>query len=247
MLWVRVYIYGLAYILAHGYPAHVVRTSCVRNISLRHNKINATGAVALALMIKDYPDRFPATNGSTPGSAASSPSSSMFISPPTTPTLSNATLTPDPSPISTTPPVRLGPVLPPPRHPASAPQTTYTPYIPRARRAAATASPLHVNPLSPSGQPVPLIASSASGGITARHPVSPVPPHAAHGTSQNHGPSAALLDKVRALDALPRLGALRTLDLKGNDIRVSCYISYLILLVADVGFDRAVSLILRKS
>lgn len=38
----------------------------------------------------------------------------------------------------------------------------------------------------------------------------------------NHaGPSAALLDKVRALDALPRLGALRTLDLKGNDLRVS--------------------------
>ena len=34
------------------------------------------------------------------------------------------------------------------------------------------------------------------------------------------GPSAALLDKVRALDALPRLGALRTLDLKGNDLRV---------------------------
>lgn len=34
------------------------------------------------------------------------------------------------------------------------------------------------------------------------------------------GPSAALLDKVRALDALPRLGALRTLDLRGNDIRV---------------------------
>ena len=35
-----------------------------------------------------------------------------------------------------------------------------------------------------------------------------------------HGPSAALLDKVRALDSLPRLGELRTLDLRGNDIRV---------------------------
>ncbi len=34
------------------------------------------------------------------------------------------------------------------------------------------------------------------------------------------GPSAALLDRVRALDSLPRLGALRTLDLKGNDLRV---------------------------
>ena len=34
-----------------------------------------------------------------------------------------------------------------------------------------------------------------------------------------HGPSAALLEQVRALDNLPRLGALQTLDLKGNDIR----------------------------
>lgn len=33
------------------------------------------------------------------------------------------------------------------------------------------------------------------------------------------GLSPALLDKVRALDALPRLGALRTLDLRGNDLR----------------------------
>jgi len=39
----------------------------------------------------------------------------------------------------------------------------------------------------------------------------------------NQGPSAALLDKVRALDALPRLGALRTLDLRGNDLRVSTF------------------------
>lgn len=37
----------------------------------------------------------------------------------------------------------------------------------------------------------------------------------------SQGPSAALLDKVRALDSLPRLGELRTLDLRGNDIRVS--------------------------
>lgn len=43
---------------------------------------------------------------------------------------------------------------------------------------------------------------------------------AATGSPSSHGPSAALLDKVRALDALSRLGALRTLDLRGNDIRV---------------------------
>ncbi|KAJ7738661.1 hypothetical protein DFH07DRAFT_778946 [Mycena maculata] len=37
---------------------------------------------------------------------------------------------------------------------------------------------------------------------------------------ERDGPSATLLDKVRALDALLRVGALWTLDLKGNDLRV---------------------------
>lgn len=50
--------------------------------------------------------------------------------------------------------------------------------------------------------------------------------HINHNYNHAHlGPSAALLDKVRALDALPRLGELRTLDLRGNDIRVSIVIS----------------------
>ncbi|KAI0343834.1 RNI-like protein [Trametopsis cervina] len=197
--------------------AHAVRVSSLRNISLRYNKINATGAVAVALMIKDYPDRFP-TNGSAASSTTTSPTSisaSAFLSPPSTPILSNSPTLPS----APAPPPRNGPILPPPRHPAAGPQTTYTPYIPRAKRAAAAvaaATPSNVNPLSPSGQPVPIITSSAQGGITARHPVSP----ALNGQQAHiHGPSAALLDKVRALDALPRLGALRTLDLRGNDIR----------------------------
>ncbi|KAG6808234.1 hypothetical protein H0H92_004947 [Tricholoma furcatifolium] len=33
----------------------------------------------------------------------------------------------------------------------------------------------------------------------------------------------ALLDKVRALDALPRLNALRMLDRQGNDLKASKY------------------------
>jgi hypothetical protein len=37
---------------------------------------------------------------------------------------------------------------------------------------------------------------------------------------ERDGPSATLLDKVRALDALPRVGALQTLDLRGNDLGV---------------------------
>jgi hypothetical protein len=72
---------------------------------------------------------------------------------------------------------------------------------------------------------VPIITSNAQGGITVRHPVSPsilTPASVGNSMGQHSkGPSVALLDKVRALDTLPRLGALKTLDLKGNDIRVS--------------------------
>lgn len=69
---------------------------------------------------------------------------------------------------------------------------------------------------------VPVITSSSGGGVVVRHAAngvtSGVPAKKGSG-----GPSAALLDKVRALDALPRLGELRTLDLRGNDIRVRRY------------------------
>lgn len=171
-------------------------------------------------MIKDYPDRFPSTNGAT---NPSSPNPAVYLSPPGTPTASTTSLsfTETPPP---TPPPRSGPVLPPPRHPSTIPQTTYTPYIPRSRRQPlASPTPGNTTPLSPTGQQIPVIASSAQGGVTARIPA-PSPSSASFSGSHgphNHGPSAALLDKVRALDALPRLGALRTLDLKGNDIRVS--------------------------
>ncbi|KAI1798170.1 RNI-like protein [Ganoderma leucocontextum] len=211
--------------------AHSVRKSSLRNISLRHNRISATGAVAIALMIKDYPDRFPSTseNGSGPPSPATSTSSiATFNSPPPTPTTQTRSLPgliiPNGAPPA---PPKAGPILPPPRHPLAAPQTTYTPYIPRARRGASTAMPTpgNTNPLAASGKPIPIIASSAQGGVTARHPVPPPPSHPAHAngrgldTTLKHGPSVALLEQVRALDNLPRLGALQTLDLKGNDIR----------------------------
>ncbi|CDO75859.1 hypothetical protein BN946_scf184833.g10 [Trametes cinnabarina] len=213
--------------------AHSVRVSSLKNISLRHNRISATGAVAIALMIKDYPDRFPVTasdGGSVPSSPVmSSASLASSLSPPATPsTPSHPLPSSNNSNGTSTPTSRPVPVLPPPRHPATAPQTTYTPYIPRTRRgpSAGTATPGNINPLSPSGRPIPIITTSAQGGITARLPPPP-PAHPAHAHGQSrgadppfkHGPSAALLEQVRALDNLPRLGVLRTLDLKGNDIR----------------------------
>ncbi|KAF8804912.1 RNI-like protein [Phlegmacium glaucopus] len=196
-----------------------VRTSSLRNISLRHNRISVSGGVALALMIRDYPDVVPSPISVPPSasvtstsSSTSSPTSSVsslpIVSPPPTPTLSG------PSPMST----RGVPVAP-PRHPSVSMQTTYTPYVPRARRGRVVPTTA-TNPLSPTGQHIPIITSSSQGGVTTRHPV-PGGSGAINGDGHRHdaGPSAALLDKVRALDSLPRLGALKTLDLKGNDLR----------------------------
>lgn len=205
-----------------------VRTSSLKNISLRHNRISASGGVALALMIRDYPDVVPtplspapSSSGTPSSSLTSSPTTSVssysFATPPATPATPTISL---PSPL--TPRPATGPLAPPPKHPGSAGlQTTYTPYIPKARRARPPPTAV-ANPLSPTGQPIPIITSSLQGGVTTRHPVANGSSSAANGSHSQHdsGPSAALLDKVRALDNLPRLGALRTLDLKGNDLRV---------------------------
>ncbi|KAJ7136385.1 hypothetical protein C8R43DRAFT_929206 [Mycena crocata] len=239
--------------------SRAVRTSSLRNISLRHNKISPTGAVALALMIRDYPD---VLNAPVPPSPSHSQSS--FDSAHThtsnnshfTPGHNHAyTASPQGSPLlpSAAPPAGSGlgalgaaaaaggKLPPPPRHPAAtitAAQTTYTPYVPRRRQQSAGGAG------APPGRAV--VASSVLGGVTARH-VPGSQSNAEPGSSRNggaggangigmakdarerekererererDGPSAALLDKVRALDALPRVGALRTLDLRGNDLR----------------------------
>lgn len=183
-----------------------MRDSSLRNISLRHNRVSAAGAVALALMIKDYPDTIPSSNMLSP---------SLSLSPPPTPLDTPSRESSPQLPLSPLP--KTGPILPPPRHPPKpATPTTYTPYIPRSKRNA-------VGTMSPTNNNIPIITSNSQGGITtARHPPTPSTPGFMPSTPINlHRPSAALLDKVRALDTLPRLGALRTLDLKGNDIRVS--------------------------
>ncbi|KAH7929207.1 RNI-like protein [Leucogyrophana mollusca] len=206
--------------------SRTVRTSSLRNISLRHNRITATGAVALALMIRDYPDAIP-----VPGAPSSPAGSVSAFSPPPSPMSPSF---PNPQSPATNANANAPPPRPPPRHPAAAgPQTTYTPYIPRARRAPA-AVPAHANsyaytnPLSATGHPVPIITSNSQGGITTRHEAggglvngsaSAGGSAITHNNAHAQGPSAALLDKVRALDTLPRLGALRTLDLRGNDLR----------------------------
>ncbi|KAJ7123492.1 hypothetical protein C8R44DRAFT_620615 [Mycena epipterygia] len=200
--------------------SRAVRTSSLRNISLRHNRISPTGAVALALMIRDYPDVLNAPVPASPSShhhqhldLTNSPASSVHSSP---------TIPPAPLPLALGP---GGKPPPPPRHPGStitAAQTTYTPYVPRRRQQSVPV------PAAPPGRAV--VASSVQGGVTARHVPSLDTGRGLTGDAlskererererERDGPSAALLDKVRALDALPRVGALRTLDLRGNDLR----------------------------
>jgi len=294
--------------------AHSIRTSAVRHLSLRGNKMGPASAVALALMIRDYPDSVPLTSSPPPSLSSFSNASSGLNSPSqlsfdvssrtgtpsstsirsslsalgtmataaygrTSGASSPATL---PSPPATPPPRSLSlsipanlpmdrstPLPPPPRHPgvfnakpvASQPQavvaTTYTPYIPRSKRNAMIANSAAVSshlvtasaPTSP-----PIFQSSRAGGVTAR--VTPPlmsaslsgaarPGNAggrlgldvrlasasglAGATSQQQKPgaldshSAALLDNIRSLNNLPRLGSLTTLDLRGNGLRVSIF------------------------
>jgi len=211
--------------------AHAVRNSPLQNISLRNNRISSQSAVALAIMIKDYPD-------------AITQSGQYNLSPSSTP--------PPGSPVQSQPPAIPGGAIHQPRSLyASSPAasvvrqavinqtaqatiqpgaTTYTPYIPRAKRGSVVAAMSQPSSTERERQ-VPVISTSVGGGVTTATRPTPLPNpnhpsprevvNAAAAAARNAGPSAALLDKVRALDNLPRLGALKTLDLRGNDLRVS--------------------------
>ncbi|KAG8883926.1 hypothetical protein FRB97_005600 [Tulasnella sp. 331] len=250
--------------------AQAIRPSCVRHLSLRANRIGPTGAVALALMIKDYPDSMPVLGGPGPGATNSprldsmmsglmlssgSPSSPQNLGLP-----GGGAATPSPGPSPTAPVSGTLPQKPPPRHPllqhqqqyqppqsptatgpAPAVQPTYTPYIPRSRRNIVPASPsaavqAQISPSSTGLASPPVITSNKAGGVTTRHSPSPLSltsPSVQQakdkvaaamgagkgGPSALEGHSAALLDRVRSLDNLPRLGALQTLDLRSNDLR----------------------------
>ena len=170
-------------------------------------------------MIRDYPDVVPTPIPVPPSPPATSTS---FPTPSPSSSVSNLSIAPSTPTTSVPNPLFVrGSPVPPPRHPSVSMQTTYTPYVPRARRGR-DVSTATTNPLSPTGQHIPIITSSSQGGVTTRHPTPGGSGTASvDGYRHDAGPSAALLDKVRALDSLPRLGALKTLDLKGNDLRVS--------------------------
>ncbi|WVW83494.1 hypothetical protein I302_105515 [Kwoniella bestiolae CBS 10118] len=187
--------------------AQGVRNSDLKNISLRRNRIGPLGAVALALMIRDYPDSALTMSSLSPGLSSSSATQSPLLLPA------------DATPSTPTP----------------------LPYSARIRKP---------QPALPDDErdlpPIPLVVSSATGGITSRTvpegykppppPKNPlVMPSGGNSVMQDAGnftgpdgktssaelggASMALQRSVRALDGVERIGRLLTLDLKSNEIK----------------------------
>ncbi len=166
-----------------------IRHSQIQNLSIRRNRISNLGAVAVAVMMKDYPDA--AATG--PGRVASSLSSSVAATPEKSTsalppardsTVSSAAMSREESQdsIATAPPRgESSAVQPPPRHPA----------------------------LSGQGTPTPASRALSRIDTAARR-------------EQERGTSLAITRQVKMMENVETVGHLQTLDLKGNEIRVSC-------------------------
>ncbi|GAA5981633.1 hypothetical protein JCM11641_003924 [Rhodosporidiobolus odoratus] len=169
---------GVLEALAQG-----VRTSQLKHISLRRNRINAQGAVHLALMIRDYP-LFSNSSSTTTAVSDSLPSHSTVSSPSLWGFTNGGSSTPS---------------------------------------SASYEQPPSSFPFDP----------HSANSVTARQRPLPPPPPASGGREaeeeRQDGPAAAEREAWRLSEAkvrlkkqveeFPRVGALLTLDVKGNDIR----------------------------
>ncbi|EUC60325.1 protein phosphatase 1 regulatory subunit 37, putative [Rhizoctonia solani AG-3 Rhs1AP] len=101
------------------------------------------------------------------------------------------------------------------------------PSSPASRNGAPPPPIIRTNPATRPGAPssVTMITSSSLGGVTTRLPPNP---SSSAGTAPTTGqtsgasggrPSAALMDIVRSMEGVPKLGCLVSLDLKSNDVR----------------------------
>ena len=192
--------------------AQGVRTSTVKNISLRRNKISSLGGVAFAIMIKDIPDTAVQPTSTSNPFAAAPPSSSA--------------ITPSTSRPGTT-------------NGVAGPTTTYSAYTPRRRQTQAVPAQQDDGP---DLKPIPLVTTNFAGGVTKRtlpagysldtpdgsddEEAGPLQQGApggptAHQQQQMAVGASMMQSRVRSLDDVTRMGRLVTLDLKGNDLRVS--------------------------
>lgn len=169
--------------------AHGVRTSDLKHISLRNNRIGQLGAVSLAVMIRDYPETTSAVRSLAPLAAASE---------------SYAPYTPR---ARRQPPVN------------AAGDDSNLPPIPLVSSSGAGGVTSRVVPEGyqpPPPPKYPLIMPG--GGYSAMQDNAGFQSNTDGKNSNDSYTSLALQRSVRALDRVQRIGHLLTLDLKGNDI-----------------------------
>ncbi|ORX39593.1 hypothetical protein BD324DRAFT_654814 [Kockovaella imperatae] len=184
--------------------AQGIRASDLRNVSLRRNKIGSLGAVALALMIRDYPDSAMSMSSFSPGLTASVSNSSLASF--------DQQLSPSPSPIPQSrqrrppaSPLKEEIALPPSPSLSHNNQVLQNQHLSNGKTTHAAKSAL----------PVP----NASSRDVNQSGVNTVPVEGKLSHAEFGGASMALQRSVRALDGVERIGRLLTLDLKGNEIR----------------------------
>jgi hypothetical protein len=239
--------------------SQAVRFSELRHISLRRNRIAQLGAVALAIMLKDYPDSRPAApqaeqqwqpHQQRTGASAQSRSASY----------SDGLSGSNGMPYAVRQGSSAGPSAYAVRSPPGSRSASLDAQGSRGRAAESGNVIAAERSYSPALPDVPMMVSSAGGGVTnrrmpnsyegtngARAPIlSPaqelertLSDHeraevcaAAH-PSQTEEEAISLYQAKRArriLADLPRVGNLLTLDLKGNDVRVSVRVALCALL-----------------
>ncbi|TYJ53131.1 hypothetical protein B9479_006254 [Cryptococcus floricola] len=236
-------------VLAQG-----IRTSRLHHISLRANRISPQGAVAVALMIRDYPDSGAVTladrlgssltsTGAGAGTGASGPQVPAKTEVPYAPRVRKATrpISPQPPPVLPTKPSSPPPIPQRPAPTATKPKKEDSDSLPAIPTVSSTPSGGVVSKTVPEGYRAPergSVRDRLAMPFTAEpfdqnsHPASESalgekepPAHEQGVRGPGRGKSLALERNVKALEGVERVGRLMTLDLKGNDIRTG--VSYI--------------------
>ena len=208
-----------------------VRHSTIRHLSLRNNRIPSLGGVSLAVMIKDYPDVStttsspfapPPTTTVDSSAAASGPSASSTGSGPSSPSTTTVTYAPY-TPRGRKPQTASGTV-----DAAGANDDGALPEIPSVASNSTGGITRRVVPASyrrPGMDSSSGSSGSSSAGSDSDDDDDDLPrrPESKGGAAAGRDAAIGRMmqTRFRALDDVQRLGRLVTLDLKGNDLRVS--------------------------
>ncbi|GAA5914654.1 hypothetical protein JCM6882_003592 [Rhodosporidiobolus microsporus] len=197
--------------------ANGLRTSQLKHLSLRRNRINAQNAVHLAVLIRDYPLSSSTTSTSAATSTASLPSDGPLLIAPWAFSLNNGGASGGgaihpalESPAAST--SSSAPFFSDSANSVTARQRPLPPPPSSSRAPAAPAAPAangHGHDLSDAS------ASEDDAGVLVERPTNPQ----ARAEREAWRLSEARLRLRKQVDELPQVGALLTLDVKGNDIR----------------------------